>query len=301
MPQCKSRGFGTPDQLSPKRGFKRPPTSEPSIKKGLLRVQRAEPFVYGLADIEPECGVGDRQGNFMKQRWSHIRGVLFDKDGTLLDYEKTWLPINHKVALAAAGGDKRLADTLLRTCGHDPVTNRITPGTVIAAGTNDDLAECFAAVLGPRAPRNLVALISDVFAAGGAETATLIDGAHAAVLALKAKGLAIGLATNDTVDGMQASLARVGMLQAFDFLVAADSGHGGKPGPGMALAFAHATGLAPGALAVVGDATHDLDMAKAAGYGLKVAVLSGTGSLADLAPHADLVLPSVRELVGVLG
>lgn len=240
-------------------------------------------------------------GRRMTKRWSHIRGVLFDKDGTLLDYEKTWLPINHKVALAAAAGDKHLADELLRTCGHDPVTNRITPGTVIAAGTNDELAECFAAVLGPRSPRNLVGLISDIFAAGGAETATLIDGVHEAVFALKAKGLAIGIATNDTVDGMHASLARVGMLEAFDFLVAADSGHGAKPGPGMALAFARATGLAPAALAAVGDATHDLDMAKAAGYGLKVAVLSGTGTHTDLAPHADLVLPSVRELVAMLG
>ena len=237
----------------------------------------------------------------MTKHWSHIRGVLFDKDGTILDYEKTWLPINHKVALAAAGGDRQLADQLLRAGGHDPVTNRVTPGSVMAAGTNDDIAACFAAILGPRTPPRLAAHVSEMFATGGGETATLIDGAHEAVRALKAKGLQVGLATNDTVGGMQASLARVGMLAAFDFLVAADSGHGAKPGPGMALAFAAATGLAPATLAAVGDATHDLEMAKAAGYGLKVAVLSGTGTEADLAPHADLVLPSVRELVALLG
>jgi phosphoglycolate phosphatase len=236
-----------------------------------------------------------------KRNWGHIRGVLFDKDGTLLDYEKTWLPINHKVALAAAGGDRALADKLLRAGGHDPATDRITPGTVLAAGTNDDLAACFAEVLGSRTPRNLSGMISDIFAQGGADTATLIAGVDAAVRTLRARGLKVGVATNDTVGGMRASLERVGMLEDFDFLVAADSGHGAKPGPGMGLAFADAMGLAPAHLAMVGDATHDLDMAKAAGFGLKVAVLSGTGTAPDLQPHADVVLPSVRELVGLLG
>jgi phosphoglycolate phosphatase len=218
----------------------------------------------------------------------------------LLDYEKTWLPINHKVALAAAGGDRALADRLLRAGGHDPATDRITPGTVLAAGTNDDLAACFAEVLGSRKPKNLSGMISDIFAQGGADTATLIAGVDEAVRTLRARGLKVGMATNDTVGGMRASLARVGMLEDFDFLVAADSGHGAKPGPGMGLAFADAMGLAPAHLAMVGDATHDLDMAKAAGFGLKVAVLSGTGTALDLQPHADVVLPSVRELVGLL-
>ncbi len=34
-----------------------------------------------------------------------MRGVLFDKDGTLLVYAATWLTANRVAALAAAGGD----------------------------------------------------------------------------------------------------------------------------------------------------------------------------------------------------
>jgi phosphoglycolate phosphatase len=232
--------------------------------------------------------------------WSHIRGVLFDKDGTLLDYAKTWAPINRRVALAAARGDVELAAELMRAGGFDPDTGAITPGSVMAAGTNDEIAACFATILGARTPAGLPEQVSDIFAQGGGETAVLIDGVWEAVLALRGRGIKVGVATNDTIGGMRASLQRVGMLGDFDFLVAADSGHGAKPGPGMGLAFAQAMGLAPGALAMVGDATHDLDMAKAAGFGMKVAVLSGTGTAKDLARHADVVLPSVRELVALL-
>jgi phosphoglycolate phosphatase len=236
----------------------------------------------------------------MSGRWSHIRGVLFDKDGTLLDYAKTWIPINHEVALVAANGDRALADTLLLAGGHNPKTDHITPGSPLAAAGADGIARCFAHVLGARTPRNLEATISGIFAEGGGRTAVLIDGVREAVATLKAQGIVAGLATNDSVGGMRASLARVGMLHDFAFLIAADSGHGPKPGPGMALAFAEAVGLAPGTLAAVGDASHDLEMAKHAGYGLKIAVLSGTGTRADLAAHADVVINSVCDLPALL-
>ena len=74
-----------------------------------------------------------------------IRGILFDKDGTIIDYWRTWVPINREVALYAARGDKALADELLRLGGHDPATDRVTPGSPLAAGDFLDIAEAFAA------------------------------------------------------------------------------------------------------------------------------------------------------------
>ena len=48
-----------------------------------------------------------------------IKGVLFDKDGTLLDYFNTWMPVNWEVARALAGSDEILAERLLVQIGYD--------------------------------------------------------------------------------------------------------------------------------------------------------------------------------------
>lgn len=231
---------------------------------------------------------------------SHIRGVLLDKDGTILDYARTWVPINREIALAAAGGDIALSNALLRAGGHDPDTDRVTPGAPLAAAGAVEIMACFTEVLGPRTPPDLLATIDHLFSEGGAKHAVLLEGAAEAIAGLKRLGLKVGVATNDGEGGLKASLARVGLAAAFDFLVAADSGYGAKPAPGMAIAFANAMGLPADHLAVVGDAVHDLEMARHAGYGLKIAVLSGTGTRSELTRHADIVVNSIVDVPAML-
>lgn len=227
-----------------------------------------------------------------------IRGLLFDKDGTIVDYRRTWLSVNREAALHAARGDVALATELLRLGGHDPKTDRIQPGAALAAGDFMDIARAFAAHPGVAPAAELVADIERIFVEGGARHSTLIDGAHAAIVELHARGLRLGIATNDSVAGLEASLAPHGLLPLFEFAAGADSGHGSKPGPGMALAFCAATGLLPEDVAVIGDAAHDLAMGRAAGLGLNVGVLSGTSGREDLAGLADVVLRDVTELPG---
>ncbi|MEI9901487.1 MAG: HAD-IA family hydrolase [Hyphomicrobium sp.] len=105
------------------------------------------------------------------------------------------------------------------------------------------------------------------FREGGAKHATPIDGALDEVGKMRKRGYRLGLATNDTMDGLHASLGRYSDLStAFDYLAGCDSGHGAKPEPGMGLAFAAAMGVEPGACAIIGDAIHDLEMGRRAGY-----------------------------------
>ena len=64
--------------------------------------------------------------------------------------------------------------------------------------------------------------------------------------------------------------------------------------------FCDLTGLRPAEIAMVGDNGHDLELARAAGCGLAVGVLSGTGTRASLSPLADVILTSAIELPGIL-
>ena len=225
-----------------------------------------------------------------------IRGILFDKDGTILDYARTWVPTNREVALHAAAGDQELAAELLRAHGQDPDTGAVVGGSLLAAGSIAEIAAAFTAHLGARAPADLAVDLDRVFTEGGAKHAALIPGADRTLATLKRRGLRIGVATNDSIGGLKATLQRTGILDLFDFAVGFDSGHGTKPEPGMALAFCEALGLEPGEIAVVGDAAHDLAMGRAARVGMTVGVLSGTGTAAQLQPLADLVVDSINDL-----
>ena len=131
-----------------------------------------------------------------------IRGILFDKDGTLLNYRKTWLPINREVALFAAGGDTALADELLRHGGHDPVSDEVASGSVLAVGSHDEIAAAFAVTLETRAQANLAQEIGRIFCEGGAKHSVLMDGVAETITRLRHLGYCLGVATNDSAAGL---------------------------------------------------------------------------------------------------
>jgi phosphoglycolate phosphatase len=117
--------------------------------------------------------------------------------------------------------------------------------------------------------------------------------------ALKARGVRLGLATNDTEAPARAHMQQAGISDLMELILGCDSGFGGKPAPGMLLAFARHTGIAPARIAMVGDSRHDLIAGRAAGM-RAVAVLTGIAEADALAPFADVVLHDIGELPGWL-
>lgn len=230
---------------------------------------------------------------------SEIAGILFDKDGTLLDFDASWAPVNRKVALIAAAGDAALADSLLRACGMDPVTGRLVPDSLLAAGNTREIAEGLIAAGAQHELDALVPLIDDLFA-GAAELSVPVTELAPLFARLRERGLRLGIASSDNERSIRVAVRRFGIDDYVDFVAGYDSGHGSKPGPGMVLGFCAETGLKPHQVAVVGDNNHDLHMGRNAGAGLKVAVLSGTGSRQSLEEACDVLLNDITELEAVL-
>jgi phosphoglycolate phosphatase len=229
-----------------------------------------------------------------------IKGILFDKDGTLLDYYATWMPVNLAAALAASRGDRRLAERLLAAGGFDPKSGRIAAGSPLAAGGTREIATVFAAHLPGRTVDSLVPEIDAIFIEGGREQGVAVPGLTATMRRLKARGLKLGVATSDSEAGAHGSLAPFQVLEMMDFIAGYDSGFGVKPHPGALEGFCRATGLIAREVAVVGDNLHDLQMGRAGGSGLVVGVLTGTSERHELAPHADHVLHSIADLEALL-
>ncbi|MFD1694804.1 HAD family hydrolase [Roseibium aestuarii] len=224
-----------------------------------------------------------------------IRAILFDKDGTLLDFDRTWSRINLAAARHGARGDTAVAEHFLRLGGQDPVTGRTAAGSLFAAGNAVEIAEAWVAAGAAFDHTTLARDLDRIFAEGMTEAVPL-PGVPEVFAQLSGMDLLLGVASSDSEASVRVFVEGLGAASSFRFLCGYDSGHGPKPEPGMVQGFAAATGLTADSIAMVGDNTHDLEMARRAGAGLAIGVLSGTGTRADLAPLADLILDSVAEL-----
>jgi phosphoglycolate phosphatase len=225
-----------------------------------------------------------------------IRGVLFDKDGTLFDFAVTWRAATRALLARLAPDDAALQRDLGRAVGFDPATGVFEANSIIVAGAADQVAAVWAQRLpGFDAARLEAAANSAATAIGGPTLSPATDDLPGLLSRLRDRGLALGVATHDSETAARAHLAAVGALQLFDFIAGYDSGWGMKPGPGMVLAFADAARIAPHQIVMVGDSLHDMGAARAAGA-WAVGVLTGPAGRDDLAPHADAVLPSIAAL-----
>jgi phosphoglycolate phosphatase len=221
-----------------------------------------------------------------------IAGVIFDKDGTLFDFQATWGAWSRRLVESESRGDPALAVRLADALGYDLATGRFRPDSVAIAHTTETVAAALLPMLpwtdGPSLRARMDAL---AVRAPQVEAAPLRD-----VLGrLRDMGLALGVATNDSEAPARAHLAHAGVDGLFGFVAGYDSGWGGKPAPGQLLAFAEAEGLDPAECAMVGDSLHDLAAAHAAGM-VGVGVLTGVAERGTLEPAAAVVLDSIAGL-----
>jgi len=230
-----------------------------------------------------------------------MRAILFDKDGTLLDFERTWTPLLKRLALEAARGDAAVAAHLLAAGGFDETAGKFRAGSVIAAGTTDLIVRIWHPRLFGAAFAAKVERMDRVFAEHGRAHSVPIDGVGVVLDVLAARGFVMGVATNDATEAARASLTATGMIRNLPHVFGYDSVATPKPAADMVHAFCRAAGVVPAEVIVVGDNAHDLIMARSAGAALAIGVTSGNSAAEDLTPLADAVIGSIRDLPAWLG
>jgi len=231
------------------------------------------------------------------------KGIIFDKDGTLIDFSPTWLPVYRYAALELTNNDVQLAQQLLSCHGYDQATNRFIGGSLLAAGTNHDIAKAWAGHL-PEVNddtklESLSVRLNQIFQQQGAQHSTPVRGLQTTLRTLNRAGLKLGVATSDSYQGIFNTLESFDVISEFEFLCGYDSGHGVKPEPGMVLAFCEAMTLTPAEVIVVGDNRHDMEMGKNAQAGLCVGVLTGASKRDELEGLADVVFEDIAGIIGL--
>jgi phosphoglycolate phosphatase len=221
-----------------------------------------------------------------------IRGLLFDKDGTLFDFAATWEAWAVDFLLRASQGDREKATQVGAAIGFDFARQSFARHSIVIAGTTGEVAEVLAPHFPALTPEALFDMLNEEASRAPQHEAVplvpLLEGFRAA-------GLSLGVATNDAEAPARSHLDHAQVTHLFDFIAGFDSGHGGKPAPGQMLAFAAATELETAEIAMIGDSTHDLIAGRAAGM-RTVAVLTGLAQADELAPLADIVLPDIGHL-----
>lgn len=236
----------------------------------------------------------------VSEKLQKIRAILFDKDGTLIDFDRTWFTISWTLAQKTAQGDEGRARALMDEGGYDWGAKRFRANSVIAAGTVEDIVHLWYANSDADTITARVREFDSFCVAEGARSAVAIEGLRETLEHLATMGYRLGIATNDSEAGARATAKALGIDGFFDVLIGYNTAARPKPHADPLLYFAQKLDLAPHQIAMVGDNLHDLETAHAAKAGLAIGVLSGNSPHEALAPHADVVLNSVADLPELL-
>ena len=230
-----------------------------------------------------------------------IELVIFDKDGTLVDFHGPWGEWAETLAdRIDAAADLDVRHPLFAMLGYDLISGRALAHGAMAATPMARLREMTVDVVaGTGVPLEIAeAIVAATWQAPDpVDVARPLADLVSLFTALGSSGRRIAVATTDDRDPTERTLAVLGIAGFVEAIVAADDGIPVKPAADMVFHIATALEVTPDRCAVVGDSPKDLAMGRAAGVGLVVGVLSGVGAESDLAPLADVLLDSVGDLV----
>jgi phosphoglycolate phosphatase len=112
-----------------------------------------------------------------------------------------------------------------------------------------------------------------------------------------AKGIALAVVTADETAAAENHLRWLGIQHYFSAVIGTDQVERGKPFPDMAMLACERLGVQPAEAAVIGDTNGDMRMAKAAGAALAVGIAGAADiSVRGLLPDADSLVQSYAEL-----
>lgn len=224
-----------------------------------------------------------------------IKAIIFDKDGTLIDFEATFNPATARVLNQISDGNEELLINLARVLGFNLDTGLIEDDSIIIAGDGMEILEEMTKVMPIEDKHAYREYLDRIFGEACLETVIPLPGTIDALHALKGQDIILGVGTNDAEANAVSQMNALGVKDMFAHIHGADSGFGAKPGGGMIEAFAEKTVTPIENVMMVGDSLHDLKAGRAA-KAVTCGVETGPATRVELEPYADVVLASIANL-----
>ncbi len=236
-----------------------------------------------------------------------LRGIIFDKDGTLIDYYSVWGPVfRHNITSVlqqlGRSGDAELEQEMLKLLG---ITDSGVYPKGLVFGANSSLMLIRMWIFARKwklSFRNLLQAFRQAFygsrdmLAQSLTQANSTGDLHRLFRELKERDYKIGLVTGDTAESTKLCLEQLGIIEYFDFISTHDDQFKNKPDPQTLLLFCRQFLINPREVAVVGDSAVDFLYAKKGMAGYSAAVLTGSNDVKKLSRMAKAVYPDLNGL-----
>jgi phosphoglycolate phosphatase len=246
----------------------------------------------------------------IKGKRYEVELIIFDKDGTLVDFHQLWGARTRESVAALArdvGGDaaaqQALQQELLRALGYDTAADRVLYDGPLAVASMAKLYTIAASVLFRHGCgwHDAERIIADSFIPKmSASPDTSLIRPRGDILhlfdRLKEAGVYIVVVTSDERAGTEAALALLGADGYVARLISGDGDFPEKPAPDAIHHLAAEFSLEVERMMMVGDTVNDMLFGRNGGVGLCVGILGGAGDDEELARHADVVVDSLDQI-----
>lgn len=250
----------------------------------------------------------------VRERFTPCRGILFDKDGTLLDFIGLWGGwaeiltglLRRKLEQLGVRDSESSRDLLGL---HRDSSNRIIgydKAGPLAMGTEAEVTALLASQLyGAGIPWNdALSMIREFNMTAMEELRMLrnvrpLPGLNKFLSACRSEGIVLGVVTSDKTSDALEHLDWLGIRGYFQSIVGEDRVEKGKPEPDMLLLACRELGITPMEAVIIGDSNADMQMGKKAGVSLAVGIsvdgenpTQATSILCD----ADVIVTDYKEI-----
>ena len=228
------------------------------------------------------------------------QAIIFDKDGTLIDFNAMWG--NWTLQLAdrlQASIELDIRQALCECYGYDLARRKILPDGKLTCTPMWRLRELMVEVVasfGIPVTEAYCAVEQGWHVPDPVTLAKPFTDIQKLFINIHKLGIKIAIATTDDREPTRAMLEGFGVKDLVNTMVCADDGIPAKPAPDMVTTICQRMNVHPCNVIVIGDTVADLHMARSAGAGYVIGVLSGVGSLANLTPLADILMDTIDTL-----